>query len=181
MVTGSRFSESETAAIRASFKIDDLEFEVGGDLASELAITDIDFRYGYSFFNYEEDGFRLGPMVAVSYTEFDARLKEISIGGIGIPVEWSFNEAVPIPTIGAHLEIPYKELVFVGRVGAFHIDLNDVEATGIRSELSVTWRPYENIGFYAGLYSIYADLTLNDLEIDDVELLGPAFGLEYRF
>ena len=42
--------------------------------------------------------------------------------------------------------------------------------------------PYDNVGFFAGLQAIYADLDLGgNEEIDDLLLWGPAVGLELRF
>ncbi len=52
---------------------------MGGSVDSEVSITDINFRYGYSFFDFENDGFRLGPAIAVNY---------IDIFG-DLPSDWS--------------------------------------------------------------------------------------------
>ena len=57
---------------------------------SEATITDINFTYGYSFFEFEEDGFRLGPTVAVSYTDISLEVTELTIpipGDVPISVE----------------------------------------------------------------------------------------------
>lgn len=180
-IVGSRFDESETAPIDFTFEIDDKIFDFGGDVTSKAELTDINFRYGYSFYTFENDGFRFGPTVAVSYTEFDIELREIAVAGISIPAIWQYDDQVPIPTIGMHLEIPYGEFVFVGQLGGFYFEADNFEGTGIRAELSATWRPYEHVGFYAGFYSMYADLKLKNEEIDDLLLFGPSIGIELRF
>ena len=66
-------------------------------------------------------------------------------------------------------------------IGGFYIDTSTFEATGMRAEAGVTWRPYNHVGFFAGLHAIYADLDLGDEQIDDLLLWGPAVGMEVRF
>jgi len=180
-ITGTRFDEGETAPIGVTFTIGDQVFETGGKVKTKAELTDVDFRYGYSFYTYEEDGFRFGPTIAVSYTKFDVKVKEITISDISLAADWSLEEETPVPTIGLNLEIPYNEFLFTGRIGGFYFDADDIEGTGVRSELSATWRPYENVGFYAGFYAFYADLELKNEDIDDLLLYGPSVGIELRF
>ncbi len=61
------------------------------------------------------------------------------------------------------------------------MEIGGIEATGIRAEAGVTWRPYDNVGFFAGLNAIYVDLDLEKDEINDLRFWGPAIGLEFRF
>ncbi len=65
-ITGIYFDESESAPINAEFELGDAIFDVGGTIDTEVSVTDVNFRYGYSFFTFEDNGFRLGPTVAVS-------------------------------------------------------------------------------------------------------------------
>ncbi len=180
-ITGIAFDQSESAPINVEFVIEGETFDLNGVVDSETSITDINFRYGYSFFEFEEDGFRLGPTVAVSYTDISLEVTELTINGIPTGTRISYDETLPVPTIGVHAEVPYGNFLFSTQLGGFYIDTNAFEATGIRAEAGVTWRPYDHVGFFAGLNAIYADLDLGGEEIDDLLLWGPAIGLELRF
>ncbi len=79
-ITGLAFDQSESTAINVEFTIGDRIFDIGGVVDTEASITDINFRYGYSFFEFEEDGFRLGPTLAVSYTDLSLEVTELTIG-----------------------------------------------------------------------------------------------------
>ena len=39
---------------------------------------------------------------------------------------------------------------------------DDFSGRGARAEVGATWRPYDHIGFFGGLYAISADLKLDD-------------------
>lgn len=180
-ITGMVFDQSESAPVNVAFTIDDNIFNIGGVVDSEATITDINFTYGYSFFEFEEDGFRFGPTVALSYTDIDLEVTELTIAGIPTGARFSYEDTFPIPTIGVHAEVPYGNFLLSTQLGGFYFDAGDWEATGLRAEAGVTWRPYGNVGFFAGLKAIYADLDLGDEQIDDLLLWGPAVGLEFRF
>ena len=180
-ITGAAFDESEKAPIDVEFTINSNIFNVNGQVDSEATITDVNFRYGYSFFEFEKDGFRLGPTIAVSYTDISVKVTELTIAGNPTGTQFSYEDTFPIPTVGAHVEVPYGNFVFSSQLGGFYVDTGDWEATGLRAEAAVTWRPYDYVGFFAGLHAIYADLDLGDEEIEDLLLWGPAVGLEFRF
>lgn len=180
-INGTLFDESEDRRVQVEFEINGEVFEIGGILDSDVEITDINFRYGYSFFEFEEDGFRLGPTIAVSYTKLSAKITEITIAGVPSGTRFSFEETLPIPTLGIHAEIPYENFVLSTQIGGFYAETGDFEATGIRAEVGVSWRPFRHVGFFAGLNLIYADLELSQEEIDDLVLWGPLIGLELRY
>jgi hypothetical protein len=180
-ITGMVFDQSESAPINVEFTVDGIDFNIGGIVDSEATITDINFTYGYSFFEFEEDGFRLGPTIALSYTDISVEMTELTIAGIPTGARFRYEDTFPIPTIGAHAEVPYGNFLFSTQLGGFYFDAGDWEATGVRAEAGVTWRPYGKVGFFAGLKAIYADLDLGDEKIDDLLLWGPAVGLEFRF
>ncbi len=179
-ITGVAFDQSESAPINVEIKIGDEILDIGSVVDTEVSFTDINFRYGYSFFEFEEDGFRLGPTVAVSYTDFSLELTELTINGIPTG-RFSFDETLPVPTIGVHAEVPYGNFLFSTHIGALYFNISDFEATGIRAEAGVTWRPYDHVGFFAGLHASYVDLELDDENINDLLFWGPAVGLELRF
>ncbi len=180
-ITGVAFDQSESARINVEFQIEGETFDVGGVVDSEASLTDVNFRYGYSFFEFEEDGFRLGPTVAVSYTNLSFDVTELTIAGIPTGTRLTFEETLPVPTIGFHAEVPYGDFLYSAQLGGFYFEISDIEATGIRAEAGVTWRPYDHIGFFAGLNAVYVDLEFDDEKINDLLFWGPAVGLELRF
>ena len=116
-VTGVLFDEDAEATAQVQFEIGGDPIQIGGVVKSRAELTDINFRYGYSFFELEEDGFRLGPTVAVSYTDLTVTAREISVLGIPTGAGGEFQETLPMPTLGIHGEIPWERLLFAGQVG----------------------------------------------------------------
>ncbi len=94
---------------------------------------------------------------------------------------FSFEDTLPIPTIGVHGEVPYGNFLYSAQFGGFYFDSSGFEGTGLRAQAGVTWRPYDNVGFFAGLSAIYADLEFKNEELDDLIIWGPAVGVEFRF
>lgn len=178
---GYNFDESETAPIAASFNLGGRQFDVGGSVRTSLKLTDINFRYGYSIFTFEESGFRLGPTLALGYMHIDFELSELQIMGVGTPAQFQFNETAPVPGIGLNAEIPWGPVLLSGQVGGIFYDSSDFSVKGLRSELSATWRLHETIGLYFGVKANYVDVEFRREEIDDVWFWGPAIGLEFRF
>lgn len=180
-IIGTHFNEDESAPINVSFEIEGGVFDVGGEIKTEIVFTDINFRYGYSFFTYEENGFRLGPTLGVSYTRVEIDLLELQVGGIGVPASEDFSEEVPVPELGLNVEVPWGPVLLSGQAGGFYYDSDAFSAKGLRTELSATWRPYDNLGIYFGLNATYIDIELRKEDINDVWLWGPAVGVEVRF
>ncbi len=180
-IVGRHFSQDERRRIDFSFEVDGEVFEAGNSIATDITITDVDLRYGYSFYTFEEDGFRLGPVVALSYTNFEFELVDVEILNTPIPVRWKFSQAAPVPTIGVRYEVPYRQFLFVAQAGGLYFDFDELSGKGLRAELTATWRPWRHVGFYAGLSAMYVDLSLRDEDIDDFTLFGPSVGVEVRF
>ncbi len=180
-ITGYVFDESSSKPINLEFTIRNRVFNVGAVVDTEVKLTDINFRYGYSFFEFEEDGFRFGPTLAISYSDLSVTLTEVTIQGAATGTRFTYEETLPIPTLGIHAEIPIGRFMLSTQLGGFYIDTGDFEATGIRAEAGVTWRPYDHVGFFAGILATFADLDLDDEQINDVLLWGPAVGMEFRF
>ena len=180
-ITGRIFDEKETKSLNVEFEIDDEVFNVGGDIETDVSFTDYNFGYGYSFFDFEQDGFRLGPTIAVSYTNISLEVTELTVEGIPLDAQFSYEETLPVPTIGLQTEIPYDNLLFSAQAGVFYFnDGDDFEGTGVRASAGVTWRPLDRLGFFAGLNTIYADVDTGNDSIDDLLLWGPTLGLEFR-
>ena len=86
-----------------------------------------------------------------------------------------------MPTIGAHVEVPWDKTLIVANLGGFYFSAGDFDGTGIRSEVSATWRAHEMVGLYAGVNMMYVDIDLGDEALDDFFFWGPSVGLEFRF
>ena len=180
-ITGQIFDEDETNSVDVEFEIDDEVFNVGGDVDTDISFTDYNFGYGYSFFDFEQDGFRLGPTIAVSYTNISLKVTELTVEGIPLDAQFSYEETLPIPTIGLQTEVPYDNLLFSAQAGVFYFnDGDDFEGTGVRANVGVSWRPLDNLGVFAGVRTIYADVDTGRDAIDDLFLWGPTLGLEFR-
>ena len=106
-ISGAYFDESETDPINAQFTIGDDVFNIGGTVDSDTSVIDVNFRYGYSFFEFEEDGFRLGPTIAVAYMDLKLKVKELTLAGIPTGTQVSYEETLPVPTLGGYLEVPF--------------------------------------------------------------------------
>ena len=180
-ITGFVFDESASTSINVEFTIRNRVFNVGAVVDTAVELTDINFRYGYSFFEFEEDGFRFGPTIAISYTNISVSLTEVTIQGAATGTRFDYEESLPIPTVGLYAVVPIGRFMLSTHLGGFYIDIDDFAATGIRAEAGVTWRPYDHVGFFAGLLATYADLELDNQKINDVLLWGPAIGMEFRF
>ncbi len=128
---------------------------------SNIDITDINFRYGYSPFSFEEDGFRLGPIIAVSYTKVDVETTELESG-----LSEGINEEFPVPTIGVQGEIPIDNIVLIGSISGFYFKANNFEGIGLRTNINVIWRPFKTFGIFAGINAIFADVSIKDTDID---------------
>ena len=180
-ISGAYFDESETAPINTEFVIGDRVFNIGSTVDSDSSVVDVNFRYGYSFFEFEEDGFRLGPTIAIAYMDLKWNLTELTVAGIPTGTQVGYEETLPVPTLGANLEVPYGNFLFSSQVGAFYANASGFEAWGLRAEAGVTWRPHRHVGIFAGLNLIYADVELRNEEIDDLLFFGPSVGLEFRY
>mgnify|MGYP000607417889 CR=1 FL=1 len=180
-ITGIYISESESEPITFAFEVADQIFDVNGRVVSSASLTDVNFRYGYSFFDFKTDGFRFGPTIAVSYTDIELEITELSVFGVPTGERFSFEETLPIPTVGVHAEVPFGEVLFSAQMSGLYGETSDFEALGFRGEAGLTWRPTENLGFFAGLSAIYVDLDLENERIDDLLFWGPTVGLEIRF
>jgi hypothetical protein len=180
-IIGMPFYQSESESVHFAFTLGESDFEIGGVAKTKVSLADVNFRYGYSFFDFEEDGFRLGPTLAISYTDFSIEVTELTIAGAPTGLRASYADTLPIPTLGIHAELPYGSLLFSSELGAFYFDSGNFEGLGIRASAGLSWRPYDHVGLFAGFRTIYIDLELKRDVLDDVVLWGPTVGLEFRF
>ncbi len=171
-VVATLIDERESTVLPFSIEFDDIIIP----FTSDIEITDINFRYGYAFRTMEENGYRLGPYIGVSYTDFEFQ------GGVpNTPLADSYEDTFPIPTFGAYTEVPWGKTLIAGSVGGIWFESGNFEGLGFRGELSATYRFHENVGLFAGLYAMYVDLDLKKQDINDMFFWGPNVGLEFRF
>lgn len=175
-VVGTLFDEGETTRLGVEFEFDDITIPISVPFQSDLDVTDINFRYGYAFRTIEENGYRLGPYIGVSYTDFEFA------GGIpGTSIGGSYDDTFPIPTFGAYAEVPWGKALISSSIGGIWFESGNFEGAGLRAEIAGTYRFHKNVGLYAGVYLMYVDIELKKQKLDDFLLWGPNVGLEFRF
>ena len=170
------FNEKEQGQFNRDFEFDDVIFPLSVPFETKLELVDVNFRYGYSVRTIEEDGYRIGPYVGLSYTEFT-----FSGQVTKRPIKGEYEDTFPVPTFGAYGEIPYGKTLLSANLGGIWFESGDFEGLGFRGQLSATYRFRENLGLYGGLYAMYVDLDFKDEKLDDLILWGPNIGLELRF
>jgi hypothetical protein len=180
-IVGVHIDESERAPIKVTFTIGDKEFASGGSVDTVMQFTDVNFRYSYSFFDLEEDGFRLGPTIGISYTKVSVEFTEIVAGPIATGVDLEYDETIAMPSVGFYGEVPLGHFLLSAAFGGFYGKTGDFEAMGFRAGGGLTWRPFRNIGLFTGMNAIFADVTLSDENVDNLVFWGPAVGLELRY
>lgn len=175
-VVATVFDQGETTVLPFAFDFDDVTIPVNVPFSSDIEITDINFRYGYALRTMQENGYRLGPYIGVSYTNF-----EFEGGVIDTTLRDSYDETFPVPTFGAYAEIPWGKTLLAGSAGGIWFESGDFEGLGFRGELSAVYRLQQNLGLFAGLYAMYIDLELKKQDINDMFFWGPKVGIELRF
>ena len=144
-------------------------------MITDLKFVDVNFRYGYSFFTFEEDGFRLGPTVAVSYNEVDIELTDAASGE-----SEQIDETFPAPTLGIHGEVPIGDFVLEANFAGVYFDAGSFDGWGLRANAGAVWRPLDYVGLFTGFNMIYTDFSLKNEDVE-AALFGPVVGLELRF
>lgn len=174
-VSGFDYDERETESVEVQLDFGDITVNVNRPVRTRFEFSDINFRYGYSFFTFEEDGFRLGPTVALSYSDVAIELTDVDTG-----LSEDIDETFPAPTFGLHGEIPVGDVLLEADLAGVYIDAGSFDGWALRSAATVVWRPYDNLGFFAGFNGIFADISLSREDVD-AALFGPTVGLELRF
>jgi hypothetical protein len=172
-VTGFSYDESEDEGV--DFDLDFGDITASRRVITNLEFVDVNFRYGYSPFTFEEHGFRLGPTVAVSYSSLDLELTDSATGE-----KEDINETFPAPTLGVHGEVPIGDIVLEADVAGVYFDAGSFDGWGVRAAAVAMWRPMDHLGLFAGFNMIYTEISLSKEDID-AALFGPVVGLELRF
>ena len=142
---------------------------------SEIDVAVYDIRYGYSFFDLESDGFRLGPTLGVAYLDLEVKITNQTTGA-----DASIEEKLPMPRIGMKGEIPYGNFLFDASLAGIFINYEDFEGYAVEGNFSVAWRPYRNLGLVGGYRVITADVDYKNDNFD-ITFHGPYLGVEFRY
>jgi len=170
-VTGFNYSRDEEESAESTLDFGDLRVAIDGSVVTDLDFVDVNFIYGYSFTTFEEHGVRLGPTIAVSYSSFDIELEEEATGE-----EEEIDEVFPTVTLGAQGAVPFGDFLLEMRAAGVYFNTDSFEAEGA----ALVWRPLDYLGLFAEFNAIYADISLNNEDVE-VGFFGPVVGMELRF
>ncbi|MDH3474857.1 MAG: hypothetical protein OEM59_14335, partial [Rhodospirillales bacterium] len=132
-------------------------------------------KYGYALLGFEESGFRLGPVVNLSYVDLDL---EIVAPDVGLREE--IKEKILIPSLGFHGELPIGDLLLEADASGVYVNFKDIDGAYFRGDASVAWRPLPYVGLVAGYRVNLVDGHVSDVEFSTL-LHGPVVGLELRY
>jgi len=166
---------SASDVVERSITFGSLTIEVSRPVKTEVDLALYDFRYGYSFFDLDSDGFRLGPTFGVAYLDFDVTITDKASGK-----KESIAEKFPIPRVGLHGEIPFGDFLVEADLSGLYISYDDYEGYAIEGNLGVVWRPKRNFGLVGGYRVIAIDIDHRDNNYD-VTFHGPYLGVELRY
>jgi hypothetical protein len=152
-----------------------LAIPISATVKTELDIQVIGLRYGYSFFSFEKNGFRLGPMLGVNYFDFEASLEVVNLNR-----EESEEVQVPAPEVGAHFEIPLADFLISADISGLYLSTDDFDATFLDVESTLTWRPLDRFGILVGYRFLFFDIDGDDFDIEG-DISGPLIRAEIRF
>lgn len=166
---------SASDVVQRTITFGSLTVPVNRSVRSDIELQLYDFRYGYSFFDLKQDGFRLGPTLGVAYLDFDVKVTDQVAG-----TSDSFSESVPIPRIGLQGSVPFGSFDFAAKFSGLYVEFGDFEGYSIEGDVSVAWRPLRNFGLVGGYPAISTDI---EFKSDNFNLTfqGPYFGAELRF
>ena len=175
-IIGFHYDESEDETVGFNLDFGQISVPVSRRVITDLEFTDVNFRYGYSPFTFEEDGFRLGPTISVSYSSVFIELEDKDTGK-----SEKIDETYPAPTVGLYGGLPIGDVVLEASMAGVYIDAgSDFEGWALRAGANAVWRPWDHVGVFAGINWIYVDLELTNEDIQ-ASLYGPMMGVELRF
>jgi hypothetical protein len=152
-----------------------LTIPVSRGVRSELDLQLYDLRYGYSFFDLQQDGFRLGPTLGVAYLDLDVKITDQVTG-----TSDRLSESFPIPRLGLQGSIPFGQFDVGAKFAGLYIGYGDFEGYTIEGDISLAWRPFRNIGLVAGYRAIRTDIEYKNDNFN-LTFQGPYLGAELRF
>lgn len=152
-----------------------LTIPVSRNVRSELDLQLYDLRYGYSFFDLQTDGFRLGPTLGVAYLDFDVKITDQVTG-----TSDSLSESFPIPRLGLQGSIPFGQFDLGAKFAGLYIGYGDFDGYTVEGDISLAWRPLRNFGLVAGYRAIRTEIEYKNDNFN-LTFQGPYLGAELRF
>jgi hypothetical protein len=170
-----QFESTSNTTLRKDLDFGGIVIPIERTIRAKTEYLNVDLQYGYSFFDLEKHGFRLGPTASIGYFRFKAVIEDVQSGRKG-----DIEEELPLPTIGVNFEIPYRRFLLRGDVSGLYINTSSFDGTGVRAGGSLAWRPFKHVGVVGGYRYIFADI--NDGRDDyEITLQGPYVGIELRY
>lgn len=158
-----------------------LDLQVG----SEFDLHGVGITYDYSWWTIEEDGFRLGLGLGISGLFPNINIQEAETGASAV-----FDTPIPAPQGRLAFEAPiggndlWGHFLFDAEFDAFYLPpVGSSEFEGFVGQFSgrFFWRPWEHIGYFAGMRYLYVGADNKKGLNLDLNLWGPLIGAELRF
>lgn len=166
---------SENSVVNRTITFGSLTVPANRSVKSDLELQMYDLRYGYSFFDADRHGFRLGPTLGVAYVDVDAKITDQVTG-----TSDTLSEAFPLPRLGLQGSVPLGPFELAGKAAGLYVEYKDFQAYTLEGDVSLTWRPLRNIGLVAG-YRVMKTHAEFDVDKLDLTFQGPYAGAELRF
>ena len=166
---------SATDTVNRTFTFGSITIPVNRAVRTELDLQLYDLRYGYSFFDLQRHGFRLGPTLGIAYLDLDVKVTDQVTQSTD-----SLSGGFPIPRLGLQGSIPFGHFDFAAKLAGLYLEYGDFEGYTVEGDISVAWRPLRNIGLVGGYRAIRTDVSNNN-DSFNLTFQGPYLGAELRF
>jgi hypothetical protein len=152
---------SETNVGERSFTFGTLSVGVRREVKTTFELERYDIRYGYSLFDFDKDGFRLGPTISLGLLDFKVALTD-KVSSETDTLEDKF----PVPRIGVHGEVTFGNFLVEADIAGLYIDYDDYEGYAVDANFAIVWRPYKYFGLVGGyrLFAVDIDDSKNNYE-----------------
>lgn len=180
-LSGFTFSADEESVADAQLTFGSITIPAGGFVDGTVELRSA--RATYAFALVDVPGFRLSPLVSVYYFDVDAEVETVMLPG-GALLKESADEQVLAPAVGALAEITLADFVIAADARGFFVEVGEVDGLLIDAAASLTWRPSDNLGLFAGYRVLAVDVEGSSGGSDfdfDFALHGPFAGGELRF
>ena len=169
------FVTATRTIVSKEFEFDGIVIPITREARTKIEYLNVDLQYGYSFFDLEKHGFRLGPTVSLGYFRFKAKIEDVATGRSG-----DIEEELPLPTVGLSGEIPWRRFLLQANVSGIYINASTFEGAGARVNTSLTWRLFKYVGVVGGYGYIFADVDAGR-DNYEIEIQGAYVGVEFRY
>ena len=169
------FKTDSTETTKREIDFDKITIPINRPIRAKTEVLNVDLQYGYSFFDLETHGFRLGPTISVGYFDFKAAIKDRQAGSRG-----ELEEELPLPTLGLKGELPFRRFLLRTNVAGLYINASGFEGSGVRAGASLAWRLFKHIAVVGGYHYLYADVD-DGRDQYKITVQGAYAGVEFRY